>query len=82
MHAKPYIIQHEDDEEADELVKETKLQRIMFANEEVLFNHGVSFIVLDKVGKKGKEKIELRIANNNFPNVITRIGNTPIAAEV
>lgn len=83
LHGKPYIIQHQNDEEADKLVKEMKLQRAMFANEAVLFNNGVSFIVLDKVGAtKGKEKIEVRIANVNFPNTITRLGNTIIAAEV
>ena len=58
------------------------LQEAMFHNEKMLFLKGHSFIVIEKIGDAKSNKIQIRVAEPNFPNTVTRLGNIKIRAEI
>lgn len=82
LHGKPYIIEHTSEKELGKFIEQIMLQEVMFYNEKVLFDHGSSYIIIEKIGSKNKPMIQLRVAEPNFPNTITRLGNIKIRAEV
>lgn len=65
-------------EEVKKLINQMKLQRVMFANEGDVFTYGRGIVILDKIG----DIVTLKLAEPSFPNTITRLGTTPIGADL
>lgn len=92
LFGKPLIIEREEedaeegkepDEDAAKAVKKfinaMNLQETLFANEGNVFLHGRGYIIIDV---KNNGKATLRLAAPNFPNTVTRMGQTPVSADV
>lgn len=75
---KPVIIDHEQ-QEALELVEKLEIQEILFAAMGDAFDYGSAIIIIDKLPNN---KVQLRLADPNFPNVVRKIGRIPYEAEI
>lgn len=70
---------NKEDKKVKDFLKRLKLQDIMFANEGYLWDHGRSYIYIDK---KPNGKATLGLAQKGFPNIITYAGDTKIGATI
>lgn len=80
LHGKPYIIEHEDESVEANFHKDIMLQELMFQLEGILFKYGYGHVIIEKIGTKQDPRIQLRLADPNFPNVVTRLGNIKVSA--
>lgn len=82
MFGKPLIIDYDSENEEDEtseIVTEIELQETLFAAEKDNFNDGHSIFIVEPLGKG---KVQLRLADPNFPNVIKKQGKIVYEAVV
>lgn len=69
----------EQGKEVKKFIKKMDLQSILYANEANVFEHGRGYIIMDKLPSGD---VMLKLAEPEFPNVVTRIGNIAVAADV
>lgn len=78
MAGKPLIIENTDFAKLNDFIEEIEIQESYFILLGILFKKFTGHIVIEKID----DKVNLRIADPKFPNVVYRIGKIPYKAEI